>query len=225
MGVNVPHGRLRVPIDGEDIETLKGGFAERRDGTRPHEAVDMLAPRNTPVHAVENGTIAKLFTSKAGGLTILPQMAVSGYTTISPGGISTWTRTRPLPLKLEVNRIFGKHSLRAASDSRFMFRTGGGGGMCADKDGVEHARHDADAEQADTGEPDRPSCHDRGGGQVPRSEVAAHRSHRGRKVEQIEWVATGCKTHGRVRNQYQHENPPRQRQNESGGDDCVHMRE
>ena len=30
----------------------------------------MLAPRNTPVHAVESGTIAKLFTSKAGGLTI-----------------------------------------------------------------------------------------------------------------------------------------------------------
>ena len=67
---DIPHGRLRVPIDGEDIESLKGGFAERRDGTRPHEAVDMLAPRNTPVHAVTNGTIAKLFTSKAGGLTI-----------------------------------------------------------------------------------------------------------------------------------------------------------
>jgi murein DD-endopeptidase MepM/ murein hydrolase activator NlpD len=64
------HGPLRVPIDGEDIESLKGGFSEVRDGTRPHEAVDMLAPRNTPVHAVENGTIAKLFTSKAGGLTI-----------------------------------------------------------------------------------------------------------------------------------------------------------
>ena len=68
---DMPHGRIRVPIDGEDIESLKGGFAERRDaGGRPHEAVDMLAPRNTPVHAVENGTIAKLFTSKAGGLTI-----------------------------------------------------------------------------------------------------------------------------------------------------------
>jgi peptidoglycan LD-endopeptidase LytH len=68
---DVPHGRIRGPIDGEDIESLKGGFAERRDaGGRPHEAVDMLAPRNTPVHAVENGTIAKLFTSKAGGLTI-----------------------------------------------------------------------------------------------------------------------------------------------------------
>ena len=61
---------LRMPIDGEAIEALKGGFAERRDGDRPHEAVDMLAPRNTPVHAVENGTIAKLFISKAGGITI-----------------------------------------------------------------------------------------------------------------------------------------------------------
>ena len=66
-----PRGRLRVPIDGEDIEKFKGGFTERRDaGGRPHEAVDMLAPRNTPVHAVESGSIAKLFTSKAGGLTI-----------------------------------------------------------------------------------------------------------------------------------------------------------
>jgi murein DD-endopeptidase MepM/ murein hydrolase activator NlpD len=67
---SLPSTRLRVPIDGEDIESFKGGFAETRGGTRPHEAVDMLAPRNTPVHAVENGTIAKLFTSKAGGLTI-----------------------------------------------------------------------------------------------------------------------------------------------------------
>ena len=64
------HSRLRMPIDGETIDALKGGFAERRNGTRPHEAVDMLAPRNTPVHAVESGTIAKLFNSKAGGLTI-----------------------------------------------------------------------------------------------------------------------------------------------------------
>jgi murein DD-endopeptidase MepM/ murein hydrolase activator NlpD len=67
---DVPRGRIRVPIDGENIESFKGGFAERRGGDRPHEAVDMLAPRNTPVHAVESGTIAKLFTSKAGGLTI-----------------------------------------------------------------------------------------------------------------------------------------------------------
>jgi len=62
-------GPLRVPLDGYDVDKMKGGFAEKR-GDRPHEAVDMLAPRNTPIHAVESGTIAKLFTSKQGGLTI-----------------------------------------------------------------------------------------------------------------------------------------------------------
>jgi murein DD-endopeptidase MepM/ murein hydrolase activator NlpD len=65
----VPAERLRVPIDGVEIESFKGGYIERR-GSRPHEAVDILSPRNTPVLAVDNGTIAKLFDSKAGGHTI-----------------------------------------------------------------------------------------------------------------------------------------------------------
>jgi peptidoglycan LD-endopeptidase LytH len=60
---------LRMPLDHVDVDAMKGGFQERR-GSRPHEAADLLAPRNTPVHAVEGGTIAKLFVSKAGGLTI-----------------------------------------------------------------------------------------------------------------------------------------------------------
>src|SRR5262249_3790341 len=58
---------LRVPIDGMDLEPLKGQFSSRR-GNHLHEAVDILAPRNTPVHAVTEGTIAKLFSSKAGGI-------------------------------------------------------------------------------------------------------------------------------------------------------------
>ena len=65
-----PTTPIRLPIDGVDVESFKNGFAERRGSDRPHEAVDMMAPRNTPVHAVENGTIAKLFTSKQGGLTV-----------------------------------------------------------------------------------------------------------------------------------------------------------
>lgn len=65
------HRDLRVPIDGADIERVKGSFAERRGGdSRGHEAMDILAPRHTPVRAVEDGTIAKLFFSKAGGNTI-----------------------------------------------------------------------------------------------------------------------------------------------------------
>jgi peptidoglycan LD-endopeptidase LytH len=62
-------GKLRVPIDDASVDSFKGGFSERR-GERQHEAVDILAPRNAPIHAVEAGSIAKLFVSKQGGLTI-----------------------------------------------------------------------------------------------------------------------------------------------------------
>jgi peptidoglycan LD-endopeptidase LytH len=63
---------LRLPLDDVNVESLKGNFDERRSGGggHQHEAADMLAPRNTPIHAVEAGTIAKLFFSQAGGRTI-----------------------------------------------------------------------------------------------------------------------------------------------------------
>jgi murein DD-endopeptidase MepM/ murein hydrolase activator NlpD len=62
---------LRLPLDAAHVDAMKGGFSEPRSGgSRGHEAVDVLAPRQTPVHAVENGTIARLFFSKAGGTTI-----------------------------------------------------------------------------------------------------------------------------------------------------------
>ena len=60
---------LRVPIDGVNIESFKGGFSQLR-GIRLHEAVDILVPRGTPVHAVRDGTIAKLLSSTLGGITI-----------------------------------------------------------------------------------------------------------------------------------------------------------
>jgi len=68
---------LRVPIDGMNIESMKGGFAEHRTG-HEHEAVDILAPRNTPIHAVEDGTIAKLFFSKGGGGNTIYEFDPSG---------------------------------------------------------------------------------------------------------------------------------------------------
>ena len=63
---------LRMPIDGADVARMRGSFEEHRSGSggHGHEAADILAPRNTPIHAVEDGTIAKLFFSKAGGNTI-----------------------------------------------------------------------------------------------------------------------------------------------------------
>jgi murein DD-endopeptidase MepM/ murein hydrolase activator NlpD len=63
--------QLRLPIDDANVETMAGDFAEQRAaGGHIHEAVDILAPRHTPIHAVENGVIAKLFFSKAGGTTV-----------------------------------------------------------------------------------------------------------------------------------------------------------
>jgi murein DD-endopeptidase MepM/ murein hydrolase activator NlpD len=61
--------RLRVPIDGISIESFKGGFSELR-GDHLHEGVDIIVPRGTPIHAVQDGTIAKLFFSQFGGVTI-----------------------------------------------------------------------------------------------------------------------------------------------------------
>ncbi len=65
---------------------------------------------------------------KAGALSLLPQMALAGYSTISPGGYATFTRTRQATVKLEGTFIRGKHSFRTAFDNRNHFRTGGGGG-------------------------------------------------------------------------------------------------
>jgi len=60
---------LILPIDGISTEILKGSFEEMR-GESKHGAVDILAPRNTPVRALDDGTIAKLFVSRLGGNTI-----------------------------------------------------------------------------------------------------------------------------------------------------------
>jgi murein DD-endopeptidase MepM/ murein hydrolase activator NlpD len=60
---------LKIPVDGVDQDDLRDTFADSR-GSRAHEALDIMAPRHTPVRAVEDGRIQKLFTSKAGGYTI-----------------------------------------------------------------------------------------------------------------------------------------------------------
>ena len=61
---------LTVPVQGVAAGDLTGSFDDTRGESRRHEAIDILAPRNTPVLAVEDGSIARLFTSKAGGLTV-----------------------------------------------------------------------------------------------------------------------------------------------------------
>ncbi|HEX6084457.1 MAG TPA: M23 family metallopeptidase [Thermoanaerobaculia bacterium] len=61
---------LVVPVKGIRIDQLHDNFLQPRGGGRIHRAIDILAPHGTPVVAAVDGTIRKLFTSKAGGLTI-----------------------------------------------------------------------------------------------------------------------------------------------------------
>lgn len=61
---------LLVPVRGLRADDLVSSFADARGSSRKHEAIDILAPRGTDVLAVEDGKVAKIFTSNAGGLTL-----------------------------------------------------------------------------------------------------------------------------------------------------------
>ena len=65
----IEHRDLEIPVEGVDADELYDSFRDAR-GSRVHHAIDIMAPRGTPVRAVEDGTIEKLFTSAGGGLTI-----------------------------------------------------------------------------------------------------------------------------------------------------------
>jgi murein DD-endopeptidase MepM/ murein hydrolase activator NlpD len=59
-----------IPVDGVTRDELRDTFTAPRGGGRSHGALDILAPQGTPVLAAVDGTIRKLFHSKAGGVTI-----------------------------------------------------------------------------------------------------------------------------------------------------------
>lgn len=65
-----PPTDLLLPVQGVDFAALHDTFDDARGSERRHEALDIMAPAGTPVLAVADGTIEKLFTSDRGGLTI-----------------------------------------------------------------------------------------------------------------------------------------------------------
>ncbi len=63
-------GDLLIPVAGVKPEQLQDTFTAARSAGRTHDAIDIPAPKGTPVLAVADGPIIKLFLSKPGGITI-----------------------------------------------------------------------------------------------------------------------------------------------------------
>ena len=61
---------LIIPVAGVRADQLIDTFSEARSEGRVHDAIDIPAPQGTPVLAVANGKILKLFQSERGGITI-----------------------------------------------------------------------------------------------------------------------------------------------------------
>jgi murein DD-endopeptidase MepM/ murein hydrolase activator NlpD len=66
--VTVTGSRLLFPLPGYE-HALRDNFHEKR-GMRTHKALDIMAPRGTPVRAVEDGTIAKLYRGPMAGIAV-----------------------------------------------------------------------------------------------------------------------------------------------------------
>jgi len=64
-------GSLVIPVAGVKPDVLTDSWGDSRGGgTREHKAIDIMAPRGTPVVAAAPGIVEKLFDSANGGRTI-----------------------------------------------------------------------------------------------------------------------------------------------------------
>jgi peptidoglycan LD-endopeptidase LytH len=62
--------RLMVPVAGASVLDVDDTFDHGRSGERIHRAVDILAPRGTPVLAADAGRVVSVKSNALGGLTV-----------------------------------------------------------------------------------------------------------------------------------------------------------
>ncbi len=61
---------LLIPVQGKTAADLVDTFTDARSEDRLHDAIDIMADAGTPVLAVADGKVEKLFNSERGGLTV-----------------------------------------------------------------------------------------------------------------------------------------------------------
>ena len=62
--------KLLIPVQGVEAASLVDTYEQARGQGRRHDAIDIMAPRGTPVVAVAEGVVMKLFRSERGGTTL-----------------------------------------------------------------------------------------------------------------------------------------------------------
>jgi peptidoglycan LD-endopeptidase LytH len=70
---------LLIPVQGVAAASLVDTYEDARGEGRRHDAIDIMAPRGTPVLAAADGVVMKLFQSDLGGTTLY-QLAPDGRT-------------------------------------------------------------------------------------------------------------------------------------------------
>lgn len=58
---------MEIPVAGATAERLRDTFDEGRDGGRVHRALDIMAPRGTPVLSADDGRILRVSANALGG--------------------------------------------------------------------------------------------------------------------------------------------------------------
>jgi murein DD-endopeptidase MepM/ murein hydrolase activator NlpD len=61
---------ILIPVAGATVSQLYDSFDEGRDGVRVHRAIDIMAPRGTPVLSADDGRVIRVSASTLGGNTI-----------------------------------------------------------------------------------------------------------------------------------------------------------
>ncbi len=61
---------LQLPVAGVSPDQLQDSFNSPREGNRFHHAIDIMAPRGTPVLAADDGRVLRVSSNTLGGLTV-----------------------------------------------------------------------------------------------------------------------------------------------------------
>lgn len=82
--------QLTLPVEGVAAERLRDDFHAPRSGGRVHQAIDIMAPRGTPVVAVEDGTILRVNPNNGAGGIVVQQVDDQGEYVYAYAHLERW---------------------------------------------------------------------------------------------------------------------------------------